>query len=707
MTWKKKSNSKVRGYGITELKVSQQLQYLLPLILIFSFFMVACDDDDPTGPDVDPDPDIEVEANISITPENPVIGDDVTLDAGNSTITEGEPEYSWTLNTPSGSEAELESETEEVTGFTVDAPGDYNIDLVVSANGVSDGASELLEVTAQEEISSDITEDRTLSSEISYLVTDEIDIEAELTIEPGSTIEFESGTGFEVTEQAGAINAQGTEEDPILITGTNEQAGWWNGIYFEDSSNQNNILDYVTIEYGGGEEYLRSGSGNLVIGRDNRNAAIDITNSTLQQSENYGLWLHEEAEIRNFENNTITDNNEAPVNIASSDAHILGSSSSYEGNSEEYIYVRGGYDINNDDVTWQALDVIYRLSSSEVEVSNGNTLTIEPGVTLEFESGGGLHLDEQGGLSADGTEAEPILFTATNEQPGWWEGIYIEESSNSNNQLNWVTVEYGGGEEYLRSGTGNVVIGRDNRAGSAIEITNSTLQHSGSHGLWMRSTGDLPEFDSNVITNNEEAPVNLAANNAHLLDGVNSSYTGNNEDYIYIRGGNNIENENVTWENLDIDYRIDSNSIVVQDAVTLTIEPGATLEFESGSGLQLDEEGGLSADGTETEPILFTSTTEQPGWWEGIYLEESSNANNQLNWVTVEYGGGEEYLRSGSGNVIIGRDNRNSSEIDITNSVIRNSESYGIWINENSTANDDVCDVNTFENNSNDDCLIN
>jgi len=685
--------------------MGNRISFWLPLVLLIGLFLGACDDDDPTGPDLDPD--IEVEANISITPENPAIGDEVTLDAGNSTITEGEPEYSWTLNVPAGSEAELESETDEVTSFTVDAPGDYNIDLVVTANGVSDGASDLIEVTTQEEISSNITEDRTLTSEISYLVTDEIDIEAELTIEPGTTIEFESGTGFEVTEQAGAINSQGTEEDPILFTGTNEQSGWWNGIYFEDSSNQNNILDHVTIKYGGGEEYFRSGSGNVIIGRDNRDAAVEITNSTLQQSGNYGLWLHEEAEIRNFENNTITENDEAPVNIASGDVHVLGSSSSYAGNSEEYIYVRGGYDIDNEDVTWQALDVIYRLSSSGVEISNGNTLTIEPGVTIEFESDGRIHLDEQGGLSANGTEAEPILFTATNEQTGWWEGIYIEESSNANNQLNWVTVEYGGGEEYLRSGSGNVVIGRDNRDGSAIEITNSTLRHSESYGLWMRSTADLTEFDGNVITNNEEAPVNLAANNAHLLDGVNSSYSGNGEEYIYVRGGNDIESENTTWENLDVDYRVNSSSIVVRDAVTLTIEPGVTLEFESGSGVQLDEEGGLSAEGTEEEPILFTATTEQPGWWDGIYIEESSNANNQLNWVTVEYGGGDEYLRSGSGNVVLGRDNRNASAIDVTNSVLRHSESYGIWVNDNSTANDDVCDVNTFENNSNDDCLIN
>ncbi|REL33488.1 right-handed parallel beta-helix repeat-containing protein [Rhodohalobacter sp. SW132] len=675
-------------------------------IIAFGLLLVSCDDDDPTGPDLDPDPDPEVEASFTITPESPVMGDEVTLDAGESEITDGEAEFSWTLNTPAGSEAELDSESGEVTGFTADAAGDYNVDLVVTANGVSDGAAEVIEVTAEEEISSNITDDRTLHSEVTYFVTDEIDITAELTIEPGTEIYFESGTGFELPEMNGAIIANGTEEEPILFSGTSEQPGWWNGIYVRESSNALNQLNWVTIEYGGGEEFFRSGSGNVIVGRSDDSSSIEITNSTIRHSESYGIWVNSDSDLPEFEGNTITENEGAPVSLPASSIHQLDAASTFAGNNDDYVFVRSGNDLDSDDVTWENLDADYRIRGDDsIEITNGVTLTIEPGATLKFESAGYIDLDEQGGLMADGTEAEPILFTGTTEQAGWWDGIYVRESNNTQNVLDWVTVEYGGGEEFFRSGSGNVIVGRSDEF-SSIEITNSTIRHSASDGIWVNSESDLTVFEGNTITENESAPVNMPASSIHQLDAT-SGFTGNADDFIFVRSGHEINNEDVTWENLDVNYRIGGgDSVEITDGVTLTIEPGATLEFENSGYIDLDEQGGLMADGTEAEPILFTGTTEQAGWWDGIYVRESTNPQNLLDWVTVEYGGGDDFLRSGSGNVVVGRSN-NDSSIDITNSVLQNSATYGLWVESDGTVNDDACDVNTFENNSQDDCLIN
>ncbi len=694
---------------------SKEHNYLSSLItytlfgVILSVFVITACDDSPTDAN-DDEPGLSVSASFSIDPAEPEAGEQVTLDGSESTVDGAdELQFEWSLSAPDGSDAAIDNPAAEVTHFDADIGETYEVSLVVSAEDAEDSESQEIDVQEAEvqEITEDITEDRTLESHILYIVTDEINVEATLTIEPGTVVEFEQGTGLILPSTAGAILADGTEEEPILLTATSDQPGWWNGIYLEESSNINNQLDWVTVEYGGGEEYRRSGSGNVIVGRDIRDAsAIEITNSTLQHSGSYGLWLHSDSDMPEFENNLLTENNDAPVSIPSNNTAQLNSTSSFSGNDEDYIAVRGGYEIDGENVTWDNLDADYRLSSSEVQIENGATLTINPGTTLEFENGGGLELQTEGGINADGTEDEPILFTGTNEQPGWWNGIYIDESSNSNNRLNWVTVEYGGGEEFRRSGSGNVIVGRDIRDESAIDITNSTLQFSGSYGLWVHTEADLSEFSDNMITDNNDAPVNIASNNAHLLD-VNSTYSGNEESYVYIRSDYEIESDNVTWETLDVDYRMGSNTLQITDNATLTITPGVTLMIESGGRIELNSDGGFAADGTQDEQILITGITEQPGSWDGIYIEESSNPSNELNWVTIEYGGGEEYRRSGSGNIVVGRDIRDPSSIDITNSTIRDSNSYGLWVHSDSDVNEDACDENTFTSNGDDDCMIN
>ena len=480
--------------------------FVLPALLAFALVLAGCDDD-PVSENGDPgDPDPTVTASFTIDPENPEVGEEVTLDGGNSTVQNaGSLSFEWSLTAPSGSNADIADPSDEITTFTADAEGDYDVTLEVSANGATDSASESVTaidpVANTEELSSDITSDRTLVSETLYTVTSSIDIEATLTIEPGTTIEFEQGTGFTLPTSTGALVADGTEDEPILFTATSEQAGWWDGIYVRSSGNALNQLNWVTVEYGGGADFRNSGSGNVVVGRQfGGDSSIDITNSVLRNSETHGLWVRSNGDVPTFENNTLTDNEDAPVNIGSNHTHRLDAASSYTGNDEDYVRVRGGHDIDDEDVTWENLDVDYRLSSSTVEVNSGVTLTIEPGATLEFEQGGHIELDEQGGLVADGTEDEPILFTATSEQAGWWDGIYVRSSDNANNQLNWVTVEYGGGEDFRNSGPGNVVVGRQFGGNSSIDITNSVLRNSETHGLWVRSNGTVNDDACDVNT---------------------------------------------------------------------------------------------------------------------------------------------------------------------------------------------------------------
>ena len=133
------------------------------------------------------------------------------------------------------------------------------------------------------------------------------------------------------------------------------------------------------------------------------------------------------------------------------------------------------------------------------------------------------------------------------------------------------------------------------------------------------------------------------------------------------------------------------------------INPGVKIKFEAGGGIQLiSQQGALIADGNADNKILFTATDPQPGWWDGIWIKDSSNLNNKLDNVIVEYGGNEDVNRySSPANVIVGSGaSSDSSSIDIINSTLSYSDSYGLYVFGNGEVNDDWETANEFENNA-------
>lgn len=71
-----------------------------------------------------------------------------------------------------------------------------------------------------------------------------------LQIDPGVTLQFVSGAGIRV-EQGGKLQAQGSEQDRIVMTRTSENTGTWDGIKFQQTMEEN-LLSYVDMEYGDG-----------------------------------------------------------------------------------------------------------------------------------------------------------------------------------------------------------------------------------------------------------------------------------------------------------------------------------------------------------------------------------------------------------------------------------------------------------------------
>lgn len=122
--------------------------------------------------------------------------------------------------------------------------------------------------------------------DVSYRITSNVTIKAHLTIEAGAALVFQQNTQLKVDTE-GALTAEGTSDKPVLFTGEEKTAGYWHGLYFGTSNDQNNKLSYVTVEYGGG-----GGNANIrTYASQSSHTQIKVTQSIIRHSSNYGIWF--------------------------------------------------------------------------------------------------------------------------------------------------------------------------------------------------------------------------------------------------------------------------------------------------------------------------------------------------------------------------------------------------------------------------------
>ncbi|MEM6842721.1 MAG: IPT/TIG domain-containing protein [Bacteroidota bacterium] len=348
------------------------------------------------------------------------------------------------------------------------------------------------------------------------------DITQLLTISAGNTLEFVSGSGLRLGSPGtdcgvttGALNATGTAEEPIVFRGINEGSGTWLGIGF-NSSSPNNKLIYCEISGGGSSKFYNGGNfaANVTLQCESK---VTIQNSTISESGGYGIYLlDEDAQLDQFTENTLTNNELSPVWLHFPQVDQLDAASVYaEGNGQMYIDVEGD-DVVDADLTVKKLEVPYRMGPDGLGLKTrvGKVLTIEPGVTMEFETSAGIALGSPGTdcgvtsgvFNAVGTAEEPIILKGTAEGQGAWVGIGINSSS-SENKLIYCTLSGGGSKQlYNAGGRGNLVIHCQGRA----EVRNSTINDSGGWGIdFVQGGNSLTESD-NVFDNNAEG--NIAPN---------------------------------------------------------------------------------------------------------------------------------------------------------------------------------------------------
>ena len=268
------------------------------------------------------------------------------------------------------------------------------------------------------------------------------------------------------------------------------------------------------------------------------------------------------------------------------------------------------------------------LIEGEIEIPDGQTLTIEPGVVVEFQ--GHFKFNIYGRILAEGTENDIIFFTAQDTEIGWHSLRFWNTSSNGQDSSRVVYCD-------LRLGKAN---GEGNeKYGGAIYCNNSsdilirdcliTKNYAESHGGGIHCSSSSPSLINVTITGNYVI-------GEWTTYGGGLSCTSNSNPYLEsVTISNNIAYYGSNAYGGGI-YCIDSNPIL--ENVTIS---GNTAEgYDTfGAGIYL----------TNSNPTLLNVTLSgnncdsSTGFGGGIYCDNNSSpslGNVIINGNYAHYGGG-------------------------------------------------------------------
>ncbi len=324
-----------------------------------------------------------------------------------------------------------------------------------------------------------------------------------------------------------------------------------------------------------------------------------------------------------------------------------------------------------------------------VDVEPGVTLTVEAGTVVEFNSGTSLTVD--GTLLAQGTTSQTIVFTSFKDDsasggsntanPGDW-GQILFTSTSTGSLIDDAVIKYGGGAEIEANG-------------ASPTIENSTIAYSTVYGVQLVDsdatlTGDT--FLDNGFGNEFGGAMYMDMASQPVMGSI--TFTNNNEYNGVSLPGGNLPAGTTTWSNAGIAYWLDSD-VTVPAGSTLVIGPGQVIKlggFESGNNVIV--QGTLQANGTPTQPVVFTSKKDDsaggdtnndgsnsspgPGDWGSIEFTATSTGS-MLDNVLINYGGTEVVATGASPNV--------------ENTTFDNAGSFGVQL----TGSDATLTGDTFE----------
>lgn len=366
-----------------------------------------------------------------------------------------------------------------------------------------------------------IESDETWSAEVPHVVTGVLSVRAgaTLTVEPCVVVEMEETSRIAVaspgTPTTGAIVANGDQDHPIVFRG--KDGGSWGHMLLEAGSSAE--LSYVTFENGGTEDVLGATIVDLGDGTLPAKRTLFVDHVTIRGSKGVGLRMDR---VTGFAPGSdalvITDSGDEttpfPLIV---DEYGIDSlpRGDYTGNELDAILVDANSTLQ-ESATMRNVGVPYRIGTwpnGDLVVGGGSgksltTLTIEPGTRLEFFPGTALEIEHitgefpaSGAIVADGTAAEPIVFTSAAEVPaaGDWRGMWFGGIASAQNSMSHVVLEYTGADcgcilvscSDVDAYEGAMIFSQEP---PTAFLSDAVISHGSGHGIVLGYMGDTKDF---------------------------------------------------------------------------------------------------------------------------------------------------------------------------------------------------------------------
>lgn len=397
----------------------------------------------------------------------------------------------WSIRTkPEGSTAVLQDIDKLIATFTPDVQGVYVLQIKLMQGSFTDTDEVVLFANAQQGpetilLTNNITTSTTLNDifedpgQPDYLVKRSIEVRAPLTLQPGVVIAFEEDKGLEII--TGPFVAKGTEQKPIIFRGLDARPGYWKGILVVSNDIQNELL-HAHVLHGGSSAWVATGAkANISIeGTDFSGGRIKISDATIGESGDFGLYAPAMAQLPVFSNSKLIKNTGAAAYISANQIHHISEVDFSTQNGYNGVET-GGTLLHGQEVIWK------KINGRGYRVVLGITIfggvSIEPGSVFEFRPNTSVRVLANGYLSMVGTANERIHLKAYQAGTRWM-GIFINTQS-AQNVFEYAVISDGGSARIEDADApANVSLGH----GGSLVMENSILTNSPAYALVAKQT---------------------------------------------------------------------------------------------------------------------------------------------------------------------------------------------------------------------------
>lgn len=508
-----------------------------------------------------------------------------------------------------------------------------------------------------------------------------------LVIEPGCSLQFSYSMGIYVN---GTISAVGTASQPIIFTRQQGSDQNWKGIYL-NSGTSNAHFDHCNLMYCASSNQYNHVQDAFTIYRAD---TVLIENTQITNATCRGIFIDssnsndDDITIRNvsitgcgmdavyqqdsgynltIDGLSITGCNTYPINYSANWAHQVQNLTLTDNAYNVIRFVNGGY-LASQTLTNHGYPYLVTGGALNVNCTN---MVLEPGTVIYLENE--RSIDVYGTLTANGTEAQPIIFSRMPGTSGYWQTIHLR--NNSNTTFRHCQFSYGGKTNpygydsamiqnlgatsaifedcQFTSVEAQALSCSDINNGDSLQMNRVLIDGCGTDGFWCNDSDLTLSLSNLTISNCSRNPISILPQHAGTLQSIVLNNNTNNN--IRLFGYNGIYGD-VHFANHGYIYRCDEG-FTGNGGSSISFDPGCV--FWVADNRFLDFYGAVSAPGTAEQPITFSRFPSSANYWTGFRIYGSCWAADFAHCNVLYAGAQETYgyrraiLNNGASNVSI------------------------------------------------------